>query len=73
MYCLALGNKKPAVLLFKRALTHLNFPKIKYKVYERRSFLKEEQIRILKTMNEATNRMDLNMFAALGHKSGVGA
>jgi predicted transcriptional regulator len=25
--------------------------------------LKEEQIRILKTMNEATNRMDLNMFA----------
>jgi predicted transcriptional regulator len=25
--------------------------------------LKQEQIRILKTMNEATNRMDLNMFA----------
>ena len=25
--------------------------------------MKEEQIRILKTMNEATNRMDLNMFA----------
>jgi predicted transcriptional regulator len=25
--------------------------------------LKEEQIKILKTMNEATNRMDLNMFA----------
>jgi predicted transcriptional regulator len=25
--------------------------------------LKEEQIRILKTMNEATNRMDINMFA----------
>jgi Mn-dependent DtxR family transcriptional regulator len=25
--------------------------------------LKEEQIRILKTMNEATSRMDLNMFA----------
>ena len=25
--------------------------------------MKEDQIRILKTMNEATNRMDLNMFA----------
>ena len=25
--------------------------------------MKEEQIKILKTMNEATNRMDLNMFA----------
>jgi predicted transcriptional regulator len=25
--------------------------------------LKEEQIKILKTMNEATNRMDINMFA----------
>ena len=25
--------------------------------------MKEEQIRILKTMNEATNRMDLTMFA----------
>lgn len=25
--------------------------------------MKEEQVRILKTMNEATNRMDLNMFA----------
>jgi Mn-dependent DtxR family transcriptional regulator len=29
----------------------------------RRKFLKEEQIKILKTMNEATSRMDLNMFA----------
>ncbi len=29
----------------------------------RRSFLKEEHIKILKTMNEATNRMDMNMFA----------
>jgi DNA-binding Lrp family transcriptional regulator len=29
----------------------------------RRDFLKQEQIKILKTMNEATNRMDLNMFA----------
>jgi hypothetical protein len=27
------------------------------------SFLKDEQLRILKTMHEATNRMDLNMFA----------
>jgi predicted transcriptional regulator len=27
------------------------------------SFLKEEHIKILKTMNEATNRMDMNMFA----------
>src|SRR5450756_2090697 len=26
---LVLGNKKPAVLLFTWALTHLNFPKIK--------------------------------------------
>ena len=25
--------------------------------------MREEQVRILKTMNEATNRMDLNMFA----------
>jgi len=25
--------------------------------------LKEEQVKILKTMNEATNRMDLHMFA----------
>jgi predicted transcriptional regulator len=65
MYCLVLGNKKPAVLLFTQGLTHLNFPKINYKVYLRRNFLKEEQIKILKTMNEATNRMDLNMFAQM--------
>ena len=29
----------------------------------REGFLKEEQFKVLKTMNEASNRMDLNMFA----------
>ncbi len=33
----------------------------------RRQFLKDEQLRILKTMHEATNRMDLHMFAEAVH------
>jgi predicted transcriptional regulator len=49
--------------LASAALTHLNFSKNKYRAEKRRNFLKEEQIKILKTMNEATNRMDINMFA----------
>lgn len=31
--------------------------------YVEATFLNDEQLRILKTMNEATNRMDINMFA----------
>jgi predicted transcriptional regulator len=44
------------------ALTSLNFASSSIWIM-RRSFLKEEHIKILKTMNEATNRMDMNMFA----------
>jgi hypothetical protein len=43
-------------------LTHLNLAKFSSSLW-RLKFLKEEQIKILKTMNEATGRMDLNMFA----------
>jgi predicted transcriptional regulator len=43
-------------------LTHLNFAALFYYLIEA-FFLNDEQIRILKTMNEATNRMDINMFA----------
>ena len=43
-------------------LTHLNCP-LPLCFMSRRQFLKDEQLKILKTMSEATNRMDMNMFA----------
>jgi hypothetical protein len=43
-------------------LTHLNLAEGS-NILWRQKILKDQQIKILKTMNEATGRMDLNMFA----------
>jgi predicted transcriptional regulator len=55
-------NKKPTHPSFHSGINTFKFPE-DYVLTVRRNFLKEEHIKILKTMNEATNRMDMTMFA----------